>query len=70
MAPVFEYSELSGYQGPQVSSRQGFEVLGTEIRVVWHLGGGAVDSRGAWKNPGSLTAVMAAPQAAEKRSKS
>jgi hypothetical protein len=52
-APVFEYAELSGYAGPQVETRQGFETVGTEIRVVWHVGAGAVDSRGAWKNPGA-----------------
>jgi len=51
-APVFEYAELSGYEGPQVETRQGFDTLGTEIRVVWHVGAGAIDSRGAYKNPG------------------
>ncbi|WP_321470125.1 hypothetical protein [uncultured Paludibaculum sp.] len=53
MAPVFEYAELSGYEGPQVEVKQGWETLGTEIRVVWHVGAGAIDSRGAWKNPGA-----------------
>ncbi|MEZ5398615.1 MAG: HK97 family phage prohead protease [Bryobacteraceae bacterium] len=52
-APVFEYSELSGYEGPRVDVRQGFETLGTEIRVVWHVGAGAIDHRGAWKNAGA-----------------
>jgi hypothetical protein len=50
---VFEFAELSGYAGPQVETRQGFETVGTEVRVVWHVGAGAVDSRGAWKNPGA-----------------
>lgn len=53
VAPVFEFAELSGYAGPQVETRQGFETVGTEVRVVWHVGAGAVDSRGAWKNPGA-----------------
>jgi hypothetical protein len=51
-APVFEYAELSGYEGPRVETRQGFETLGTEVRVAWHLGAGAIDSRGAYLNAG------------------
>jgi len=51
-APVFEYSELSGYEGPRVETRQGFDTLGLEARVVWHVGAGAIDHRGAFKNPG------------------
>lgn len=53
VAPVFEYAELSGYEGPRVETRQGFETLATEVRVVWHVGAGAVDHRGAYKNPGA-----------------
>jgi hypothetical protein len=53
VAPVFEYSELSGYEGPRVESQPGFRTLGVEVRVVWHLGAGAIDSRGGWKNPGA-----------------
>ena len=52
-APVFEFAELQGYEGPRVESRPGFETLGTEFRVVWHLGAGAIDYRGAYKNPGA-----------------
>jgi hypothetical protein len=52
VAAVFEVSELEGYAGPQVESQLYFHNLGTEFRVVWHVGAGAVDSRGAWKNPG------------------
>lgn len=52
-APVFEFAELSGYEGPRVESRQGFDTLGTEVRVVWHVGAGAIDHRGAYKNPGA-----------------
>lgn len=57
LSPVFEVSELSGYAGPQVESRSGFNVLGMESRVVWHLGAGAVDSRGGWKNQGAAPSV-------------
>jgi phage head maturation protease len=52
-APVFEYAELQGYEGPRVESRPGWNTLGTEFRVVWHVGAGAVDHRGAYKNPGA-----------------
>jgi phage head maturation protease len=52
-APVFEYAELQGYEGPRVESRPGWTTLGTEFRVVWHLGAGAIDYRGAFKNPGA-----------------
>lgn len=53
VAPVFEFAELEGYQGPQVDTQQGFNFLGVQVRVVWHVGAGAIDSRGAWKNPGA-----------------
>jgi hypothetical protein len=52
IAPVFEFAELQGYEGPRAETRQGFNTLGTEIRVVWHVGAGAIDSRGAYMNPG------------------
>lgn len=51
-APVFEWSYLEGYAGPQIDSRDGFERLGTEFRAVLHFGGGAIDFRGAYRNPG------------------
>lgn len=53
-APVFEWSYLDGYSGPQIDSRDGFERLGTEFRAVLHYGAGAVDHRGAYCNPGVL----------------
>ena len=51
-AAVFEYSDLEGYAGPQVQAAELFTNLGTSYRVVWHVGAGAVDSRGGWKNAG------------------
>ncbi|MFP7570398.1 Mu-like prophage major head subunit gpT family protein [Marivita sp. S2033] len=50
--PVLEYSYLSSAQGPQMSSREGWDVLGMEYRVVLDFGCGAVDFRGATLNPG------------------
>lgn len=52
-APVLEYAYLSSAQGPQLSSRDGWEVLGREFRVTLDLGCGAVDHRGAYRNAGA-----------------
>jgi hypothetical protein len=49
VVPILEYSYLSGAEGPQIDSRQGFEVLGTEFRCVLDFGVGAIGWRGAWK---------------------
>jgi len=50
--PVFEYAYLSGAEGPQVASREGWDVLGMEFRVILDFGAGAIDWRGAYRNPG------------------
>ena len=52
-APVLEYAYLAGAEGPQLASREGFNVLGTEFRVVLDFGCGALDHRGAYRNPGA-----------------
>jgi len=51
--PVMEYAYLSSAPGPQMSSREGFDVLGTEFRVVLDFGAGAVDWRGAYRDAGA-----------------
>jgi HK97 family phage prohead protease len=51
--PVLEYSYLSSAQGPQMASREGWDVLGMEFRVVLDFGCGAVDWRGAYLNSGA-----------------
>jgi len=51
--PVLEYAYLSSAQGPQMASREGWDTLGTEYRVVLDFGCGVLDWRGAYKNAGS-----------------
>ncbi len=50
--PVLEYAYLSSAQGPQMASREGWDVLGQEFRVVLDFGAGAIDWRGAFRNAG------------------
>jgi hypothetical protein len=52
-AAVSVYGYLQGQAGPSVATRQGFEVLGVEMRVALHFGVAFVDHRGAYKNPGA-----------------
>ena len=49
---VLEYAYLSSAQGPQLASRDGWDVLGREFRVILDFGAGAVDHRGAYRNAG------------------
>ena len=51
-APVLEIAYLASAPGPQLSSRDGWDVLGREFRVVLDLGVGAVDHRGAYYSAG------------------
>jgi hypothetical protein len=51
--PVSVYGYLSGQAGPNIVTRQGFEVLGTEMRVALHFGIAFVDHRGAYRNAGA-----------------
>lgn len=50
--PVLECAYLSGAEGPQLASREGWDVLGREFRVILDFGCGATDFRGAYRNPG------------------
>jgi Mu-like prophage major head subunit gpT len=48
-----EYAYLEGAPGPQIESRNGFEVDGVQIKVRLDFGAGFVDWRGWFTNPGA-----------------
>lgn len=54
VAPVLEYAYLEGQNGPKVEQKEGWSTLGTSFRVYMDFGGGLVDWRGAYKNPGAV----------------
>lgn len=47
-----EYAYLEGAEGPQIESRNGFEIDGVQIRIRLDFGAGFVDWRGWYQNPG------------------
>ncbi|MDB5585075.1 MAG: hypothetical protein JWP26_45 [Devosia sp.] len=47
-----EFAYLEGAEGPQIDTRAGFDIDGTEWKVRLDFGGGWQDFRGFWKNPG------------------
>ncbi|HMQ91513.1 MAG TPA: Mu-like prophage major head subunit gpT family protein [Amaricoccus sp.] len=51
--PVLLLGHLASAPGPQISSRDGFEVLGREFRVVLDFAVAATDWRGAYRNAGA-----------------
>ncbi|MBB94666.1 MAG: peptidase U35 [Rhodobacteraceae bacterium] len=48
-----EYAYLEGAPGPQIETRQGFEVDGIQIKVRLDFGCGWIDHRGWYKNAGA-----------------
>lgn len=50
--PGLEFAYLSGVDGPEFFTRQGFDTDGVEIKVRLDFGAGWLDHRGWVKNPG------------------
>lgn len=50
---TIEYAFLDDAPGPQFESREGFDVLGAEMRVTLDFGAGVIDHRGLVKNAGA-----------------
>ncbi len=52
-APVIEVSFLDGVEEPYLELQQGFDVDGSRYKVRIDYGVGAIDYRGAYRNPGA-----------------
>ncbi len=52
-APVVKYGYLEGHRGPRIETTPGWSTVGIEYRVLLFFGAGAVDFRGAYRNPGA-----------------
>lgn len=51
--PFLVFASLSGFEGPTVESKAGWEVLAVSTRCVHHFGVGVIDYRGVLKNEGA-----------------
>lgn len=49
---IYELATLAGEQSPVIESREGFDVLGMEMKIIHDLGVKAIDHRGLVKNAG------------------
>ena len=50
---MIELARLSGSDGPQTASREGFDVHGVEIKIMHDVGAKSIDHRGLFKNAGA-----------------
>lgn len=53
VVPCIAHSYLNDVAGPSVESKQGWDILGIEFRVVDLFGCGVIDFRGSYLNPGA-----------------
>jgi len=49
---MMEMAFLEGTDGPQMATREGFDVAGMELKITHDLGSKAIDHRGLFKNAG------------------
>lgn len=52
MAPVMTHGYLQGQAGPRIATREFWSSEGVEIKVALDFAAGAIDFRGAYRNPG------------------
>jgi len=50
---MIELARLEGTEGPQIQTRDGFDVNGVEIKIMHDIGAKAIDHRGMFKNSGA-----------------
>lgn len=50
---MIELAKLEGTDGPQIQTRDGFDVNGMEIKIMHDIGAKAIDFRGLFKNAGA-----------------
>ena len=50
---MVEIAFLEGTNGPQIQTRDGFDINGVEIKIMHDLGAKAIDFRGVFKNAGA-----------------
>lgn len=53
LVPSLEFAHIEGMEGPSFETREGFDVDGVETKVRLICGGGWIDHRGWFKNPGT-----------------
>lgn len=50
---IIEVARLAGEEGPMLSSKEGFEVDGMQIKIRYDFAAKVLDHRGLYKNPGA-----------------
>jgi hypothetical protein len=53
VAPNFVYGYLEGFEGPRLTSEEGFDVQGVKVKLEHDFGVGAIDYRGGYRNVGA-----------------
>lgn len=53
VAPNFSYGYLDGFEGPRLTSEEGFDVQGLKVKLEHDFGVAGIDYRGGYRNPGA-----------------